>query len=125
MFVQWRGLIIAYDEGVYKSDAILASAVWRNLYKGDPDVDPRCLAAVVGWMRSTLKSLEGVRDQDFGLMAAEIMDKEVSPFWSRLEGPFRDGPKQQHEQQQEQKEERKAAPANPSAENVEGTPVQA
>ncbi|CAG9937615.1 unnamed protein product [Clonostachys rosea f. rosea IK726] len=41
IFVQWRGLLLAYDEGLIKGDAILASAVWRNLFKGDPDADPR------------------------------------------------------------------------------------
>lgn len=33
LFVQWRGLTAAYDEGLVKGDAVLAAAVWRNLYR--------------------------------------------------------------------------------------------
>ena len=59
IFMQWRGLIAAYDEGVAKaSDRVLAAAVWRNLFKGREDVDIRHLAAVVAWMRATLRDLE-------------------------------------------------------------------
>ncbi|KAG6076821.1 hypothetical protein E4U15_004930 [Claviceps sp. LM218 group G6] len=88
VFVQWRGLLLAYDEGLVKGDAILASALWRNLFKGSPDVDPRALCAVVGWMRSCLYELEGVPDHQFAEAAVEIVTKPVEGFWSRLEGPF-------------------------------------
>ncbi|GAB1320633.1 Ubiquinol-cytochrome c chaperone domain-containing protein [Madurella fahalii] len=57
LFVQWRGLILAYDEGLVKGDAVLASAVWRNLFKASEDVDVRVLAAVVSWMRAGLAQL--------------------------------------------------------------------
>jgi cytochrome b pre-mRNA-processing protein 3 len=42
IFMQWRGLIAAYDEGIAKAD----------------DLDFRHLAAVVAWMRATLRDLE-------------------------------------------------------------------
>ena len=93
IFVQWRGLILAYDEGVVKGDAILASAVWRNLFKGDPDADPRLLAAIVGWMRSSLSVLEGVSDATFPARAAELFEKPAQVYWQRLEKPFREGPR--------------------------------
>ncbi|KAH6850299.1 ubiquinol-cytochrome C chaperone-domain-containing protein [Chaetomium sp. MPI-CAGE-AT-0009] len=64
LFVQWRGLILAYDEGIVKGDAVLASAVWRNLFKAREDVDVRALAAVVAWMRSGLKNLGQLADDD-------------------------------------------------------------
>ena len=64
LFVQWRGLILAYDEGLVKGDAVLASAVWRNLFKGREDVDVRSLAAVVGWMRSGLRELGEMEDAE-------------------------------------------------------------
>jgi hypothetical protein len=64
LFVQWRGLILAYDEGLVKGDAVLASAVWRNLYKAREDVDVRSLAAVVAWMRSALLELGEMEDTD-------------------------------------------------------------
>ncbi|PNY26933.1 CBP3-like protein [Tolypocladium capitatum] len=92
IFVQWRGLLLAYDEGLIKGDAILASAVWRNLFKGTPDVDPRALLAIVGWMRSSLAALEGTSDATFPQRAQEILAKPVGVFWTRLEEPFkRDG----------------------------------
>jgi cytochrome b pre-mRNA-processing protein 3 len=91
IFVQWRGLVLAYDEGLIKGDAILASAVWRNLFKGDPDVDPRHLAAVVGWMRSTLAALETTSDANLPMRAEEILQKPVNVFWTRLEGAFKEG----------------------------------
>lgn len=88
IFVQWRGLLLAYDEGLIKGDAILASAVWRNLFKGDPDVDPRTLAAIVGWMRSSLAELEVTKDETFPEQAQEILAKPVDVFWTRLESAF-------------------------------------
>lgn len=64
LFVQWRGLILACDEGIVKGDAVLASAVWRNLFKAREDVDARALAAVVAWMRSGLRELGELPDED-------------------------------------------------------------
>ncbi|EFY98862.2 hypothetical protein MANI_026923 [Metarhizium anisopliae] len=89
IFVQWRGLLLAYDEGLIKGDAILASAVWRNLFKGAPEVDPRSLCAIVGWMRSSLASLEAASDVDFPQKAGDILARPVDVFWSRLEEPFK------------------------------------
>ncbi|OAA48283.1 Ubiquinol-cytochrome C chaperone [Beauveria brongniartii RCEF 3172] len=88
IFVQWRGLLLAYDEGLVKGDAILASAVWRNLFKGDPEADPRALVAIVGWIRSSLSALEGTSDMTFPQQAAEVLEKPVDVFWTRLEAPF-------------------------------------
>ncbi|KAK4238154.1 thiolase-like protein [Achaetomium macrosporum] len=64
LFVQWRGLILAYDEGLVKGDAVLASAVWRNLFKAREDVDVRALAAVVAWMRAGLHELGEMSDDE-------------------------------------------------------------
>ncbi|KAF7543056.1 hypothetical protein G7Z17_g11053 [Cylindrodendrum hubeiense] len=81
IFVQWRGLLLAYDEGLFKGDAILASAIWRNLFKGSPDVDPRTLVAIVGWMRSSLMRLESVNDNMLAAQAPKILAKPVEAFW--------------------------------------------
>ncbi|KAI2626587.1 ubiquinol-cytochrome C chaperone-domain-containing protein [Hypoxylon sp. NC1633] len=62
LFVQWRGVIAAYDEGVIKGDPVLAAAVWRNVFKARDDVDVRALAAVVSWMRRSLKVLDQIPD---------------------------------------------------------------
>ncbi|KAK1239785.1 hypothetical protein MKX07_001239 [Trichoderma sp. CBMAI-0711] len=89
IFVQWRGLLLAYDEGLIKGDAVLASAVWRNLFKGDPEVDPRALVAIVGWMRSGLAALEGASDMAMPNRALEVLARPVDVFWTRLEEPFK------------------------------------
>lgn len=104
IFVQWRGLLLAYDEGLVKGDAVLASAVWRNLFKGAPDADPRALVAIVGWVRASLAALEGASDATFPQQAVDILEKPVDVFWTRLETPFLS------DQQQD-----KAAPAQTQA----------
>lgn len=63
LFIQWRGLLAAYDEGLYKGDAVLAAAVWRNVLKADEEVDVRGLAQIVSYMRRTVKGLDGVQDE--------------------------------------------------------------
>ncbi|KAF5967450.1 3-oxoacyl-synthase II [Fusarium coicis] len=85
IFVQWRGLLLAYDEGLIKGDAMLASAIWRNLFKGSADADPRALLAIVGWMRSTLLQFEAVSDNNLAAQLPAIMAKPVDVFWTRLE----------------------------------------
>uniref|UniRef100_A0A8H7NAZ8 Ubiquinol-cytochrome c chaperone domain-containing protein n=1 Tax=Bionectria ochroleuca TaxID=29856 RepID=A0A8H7NAZ8_BIOOC len=94
IFVQWRGLLLAYDEGLIKGDAILASAVWRNLFKGDPAADPRALAAIVGWMRASLKALEATSDYTFPNRAGEVLSVPVESFWSTLEKGFNGKPQE-------------------------------
>jgi cytochrome b pre-mRNA-processing protein 3 len=96
LFIQWRGLLAAYDEGLMKGDAMLAAAVWRNVFKGDEEVDVRKVATVVSYLRRTLKGLEGVPDEtvqmgevvfgDPGREAALVRQK--SPMMSL---PFKDG----------------------------------
>ncbi|KAK3333119.1 ubiquinol-cytochrome C chaperone-domain-containing protein [Cercophora scortea] len=72
LFVQWRGVLMAYDEGLVKGDAVLAAAVWRNLFKAREDVDLRVLAAIVSWMRSCLKNLDQMQDFAFPLQAESV-----------------------------------------------------
>ncbi|KAL2213396.1 hypothetical protein CC79DRAFT_1327274, partial [Sarocladium strictum] len=88
IFVQWRGLLLAYDEGLIKGDAVLASAVWRNLFKGSPDVDPRSLVAIVGWLRAGLAELEALSDENVARRAEDTLKSSVSFYWETLEGPF-------------------------------------
>lgn len=88
IFVQWRGLILAYDEGLIKGDAVLASAVWRNLFKGSPDTDPRSLVAIVGWMRASLMRLEATEDKSLAARIPVILDKRVDVYWLMLENAF-------------------------------------
>ncbi|KAL1897709.1 hypothetical protein Sste5346_004017 [Sporothrix stenoceras] len=69
LFMAWRGVIVAYDEGLVRGDAVLAAAVWRNLFKASPDVDLRHLAAVVAWMRRSMAQLDRMPDESLILHA--------------------------------------------------------
>jgi cytochrome b pre-mRNA-processing protein 3 len=51
LFIQWRGLLAAYDEGIYKGDAVLAAAIWRNVFKANEDVDIKALAQIVSYIQ--------------------------------------------------------------------------
>lgn len=66
LFSQWRGVLAAYDEGLVKGDAVLATAVWRNIFNGREDVDMKGLGEVVSYMRGLLKGLEGMDDEEVG-----------------------------------------------------------
>lgn len=64
MFAQWRAVLLAYDEGLVKGDAMLAAALWRNLMGGREDVDFEKLAQIVGYMRRELKRLDDASHDD-------------------------------------------------------------
>ncbi|KAL8674802.1 MAG: hypothetical protein Q9168_000783 [Polycauliona sp. 1 TL-2023] len=63
LFTQWRGLLAGYDEGLVKGDAVLATAVWRNVFGGKEDVDLVALGEVVSYTRGVLKGLDGMEDE--------------------------------------------------------------
>lgn len=73
LFVQWRGVIAAYDEGVTKGDAVLATAVWRNVYKASEDVDVRKLAAITSWMRACLQNLDSISDESLFFATSKLL----------------------------------------------------
>lgn len=62
LFLQWRGVLLAYDEGIVKGDAVLAAALWRNLLNGREDVDVVRLTQIVAFMRRSLRDLEAMGD---------------------------------------------------------------
>ncbi|KAL1796408.1 hypothetical protein ACET3X_004948 [Alternaria dauci] len=64
MFSQWRAVLLSYDEGLMKGDAMLAAAVWRNLLGAKEDVDFEKLAQIVGYMRRELKRLDNATDDE-------------------------------------------------------------
>ncbi|KAE8151500.1 hypothetical protein BDV25DRAFT_128748 [Aspergillus avenaceus] len=70
LFIQWRGLLAAYDEGLVKGDAVLGAAVWRNLWKAShagPDgkeLDWTRVARVVAYMRRIISELSQVTEAD-------------------------------------------------------------
>ena len=71
MYVQWRGLLAAYDEGLVKGDAVLAAAIWRNVFKASEDVNIQVLAQIVSYMRKYLAQLDGTPDSE--LISANLM----------------------------------------------------
>lgn len=70
LFIQWRGILAAYDEGMIKGDAVLGAAVWRNLWKAShtgpdgKDVNWAGIAQVVAYMRRILSELSQVHEAD-------------------------------------------------------------
>ncbi|KAL8958271.1 MAG: hypothetical protein Q9193_004642 [Seirophora villosa] len=74
LFTQWRGILAAYDEGLVKGDAVLAAAVWRNVFNAQEDVDLRGVGAVVCYMRGVMQGLEAVGDEEIGKGDVEFGD---------------------------------------------------
>ncbi|PYH76959.1 hypothetical protein BO82DRAFT_358709 [Aspergillus uvarum CBS 121591] len=83
LFIQWRGALAAYDEGIIKGDAVLGAAIWRNLWKaghtapnGD-EMDWAKVALVVAYMRRVLHDLSRVNEADLALRLGR--EKEGRP----------------------------------------------
>lgn len=74
LFQTWRGVILAYDEGLVKGDAVMAAAVWRNVFRSREDVDMRHVAAVVSFMRRTVKQLDQMLDPALLYHGAKVFE---------------------------------------------------
>jgi cytochrome b pre-mRNA-processing protein 3 len=70
----WRGVLLSYDEGVIKGDAVLAGAVWRNVFKGDENADIEDMALVTAFLRGQLKMLDGLSDVEIGEGRVKFQD---------------------------------------------------
>jgi len=77
LFVQWRGVMAAYDEGLIKGDAVLAAAVWRNLFQGKEDVDFVQVAEVTAWLRAGLRDMDGFSDREIATGEISFPDPRV------------------------------------------------
>ena len=75
LFLQWRGILAAYDEGLVKGDAVLGSAVWRNLWKGQEDVDWVKVSMVVAFMRTALVLLDRVEVDQLVGQAGRVFEE--------------------------------------------------
>ena len=62
LFVQWRGLTASYDHALIRGDTMLAAAVWRNICKGDENVDLQRLTEIVSYIRSVLAGFDAMPD---------------------------------------------------------------
>lgn len=63
VYNQWRGVLGAYDEGLMRGDAVLGTAVWRNIFKADEQVDWRDVALITSFIRRGLRALDRVPDK--------------------------------------------------------------
>jgi cytochrome b pre-mRNA-processing protein 3 len=63
LWTQWRGVILSYDEGLVKGDAVLATAVWRNLFNASDTVNVADLATITEYMLKELKTLGELQDE--------------------------------------------------------------
>jgi cytochrome b pre-mRNA-processing protein 3 len=62
LWTQWRGVQLAYDEGLIRGDAVMATAVWRNLFKADEKVDIQDLGLVTAYVYRELQTLSNLDD---------------------------------------------------------------
>ncbi|KAI9826346.1 MAG: Protein cbp3, mitochondrial [Thelocarpon impressellum] len=74
LFVQYRGALAAYDEGLCKGDAVLAAAMWRNVFGGDGEMDLRGLGMVVAYVRRAISRLERLSDEEVVAGALDFGD---------------------------------------------------
>lgn len=63
LWVQWRGVLLSYDEGLIKGDAVLGAAVWRNVFQAREDVNLGDVATVVGYLRREISRLDKFPDE--------------------------------------------------------------
>ncbi|CCG82863.1 Putative uncharacterized protein [Taphrina deformans PYCC 5710] len=63
LLLQWRGSVAAYDQALVDGDAVMAAALWRNMYGARKDADLVCLDKMVGHVRANLKLLDGTSDE--------------------------------------------------------------
>ncbi|EKV10702.1 hypothetical protein PDIG_55400 [Penicillium digitatum PHI26] len=101
LFIQWRGIIAAYDEGLAKGDAVLGAAVWRNLWKGSQtgpdgkeDIDWAKVAQVVAYMRRVLSELSKKDEVDLVFALGPGDQKSTAIFeYSEADKKFVQGSK--------------------------------
>ncbi|CAH6718365.1 protein Cbp3p, mitochondrial [[Candida] jaroonii] len=76
------GCVFSYDEGLMTDDITLASALWRNVFNGDPNVDIRHVESLLGYVRSQLYVLNKMTDREFGFGDFEFVspDQTVRPL---------------------------------------------
>lgn len=73
LWVQWRGVLLSYDEGLVKGDAVLAAAIWRNIWQASEDADIADIAAVVAYMRHEIARLGSPPNTDDKITAGAVV----------------------------------------------------
>ncbi|TKA45377.1 hypothetical protein B0A54_04473 [Friedmanniomyces endolithicus] len=86
LWLQWRGLLLSYDEGLVRGDAVLGAAVWRNVFRaGEGEGVVGDVGAVVGYMRRELGRLGEIGD-------GEIAEGKVGFGKLEVKGLARESP---------------------------------
>ena len=89
LWTQWRGVLLSYDEGLIKGDAVMAAAIWRNVFKGDKDVDVADLALVTAYVMKQLQTLGALDDTTMVEGRVKFSDpKEVQREISLRQSPW-------------------------------------
>ncbi|KAK3634044.1 Serine carboxypeptidase 3 [Elasticomyces elasticus] len=91
LWLQWRGLMLSYDEGLIKGDAALAAAVWRNLFKArvDADVNIEDIAVVAAYLRKELQKLGEMTDEEISVGKVVFgSPKSVKQLLAKNESPW-------------------------------------
>ena len=73
-----------------KGDAVLAAAVWRNVCKGDEDVDFVRMAEIVSYMRSVLYGFDGMEDDVIAKGDVAFGDPGSEEAWVRVRSRMMD-----------------------------------
>ncbi|CCE83944.1 Piso0_004541 [Millerozyma farinosa CBS 7064] len=84
---QMLGAVLSYDEGLMTDDITLATALWRNVFNGNPDADMRHIEALVGYVRGQLYVLNKMTDREFGFGKFTFVSPEevVKPITRKQE----------------------------------------
>lgn len=96
---QLLGSVLSYDEGLLTDDITLASALWRNVFNGNPNADMRHIEALVGYVRSQLYVLNKMSDREFGFGKFTFVapDEVVKPLTKSQEAKLRAQAKKEFE----------------------------
>lgn len=88
---QLLGCVVSYDEGLMTDDITLASALWRNIFNGNPNADMRHIEALVSYVRQQLYVLNKMSDREFGFGKFTFVppDEVVKPLTKAQEEKLR------------------------------------
>jgi cytochrome b pre-mRNA-processing protein 3 len=79
---QLLGCVLSYDEGLMSDDITFASALWRNVFNANENVDVRHVEALLVYVRSQLYVLNKMTDRAFGFGKFKFVppDQVVQPI---------------------------------------------
>ncbi|KAH3666025.1 hypothetical protein OGAPHI_004214 [Ogataea philodendri] len=97
---QLLGITFSYDEALASnSDAVLAAALWRNMFNGDKNIDNVKLEALVRYVRMQLYVLDKICDRAFGFGDFEFVspNETIDPLTPEEEQKLKEATHQKYE----------------------------